>query len=66
MSVPPLATVPATIAICSGVTVSCSWPIAMRAVSSPRWSLGSTLPPGPRRPEIATSGRSSGGRSPKP
>ena len=65
MAVPPLAIAPATIAICTGVTASCSWPIARRAVSSSWSSLGSTSSP-LRRPEIATSGRSIGGRSPNP
>ena len=56
---------PATIAIWSGVTVSCSCPIAMRAVSSSWSSLGRISSP-LRRPETCTSGRSIGGRSPKP
>src|SRR6185295_12572976 len=34
MSLPPLATAEATIAICSGVTVSLSWPMAMRPTST--------------------------------
>ncbi len=67
ISTPRLATAPATIIIWSGVTVSRSWPMAMRAVSSPSSSLGSTVPPS-RRPETSTEspGRSTGGFSPKP
>ena len=44
MSSPPLATAAATIAICSGVTVSLSWPMAMRPTSTAAM-VGGTIAP---------------------
>ena len=59
---PPLAIVAATIAICSGVTSSLSWPIAMRPTSILRESGDSSLPLS-RSPEASSwsDGRSIGG-----
>ena len=67
MSLPPLATAEATIAICSGVTVSLSWPMAMRPTSTAPLVAGTTRPC-TRSPLAARSsrGRSTSTGRPKP
>ena len=67
MSRPPLATAEATIAICSGVTLRRSWPMAMRPTSTKRLVAGIGRPP--RNSPLARrsdSGRSTRTGSPKP
>ena len=59
MSRPSLATDAATIAICSGVTFSLSWPMAMRPTSTAPF-VGSMSRPSENSPLAR---RSSGGRS---
>ncbi len=54
MRTPPLAIVAATVAICSGVTSSLSWPIAMRPTSIRGDRGRSSLPFGPRSPDASS------------
>ncbi len=66
ISTPPLATVAATSAICSGVASSRSWPIATRPMSTGSFELNSLPPSKMPLTESWSEGRSICGLALKP